>query len=46
MLVYFIRSFASCKILVNDGLMLVNDSEMLGNDGEISMWSYTHFTMD
>ena len=34
------------EMLVNDVEMLVNDGEMLlGNDGEMSIWSYTHFTI-
>jgi len=33
------------KMLVNDGEMLVNDGEILGIDNEMSIWSYTHFTI-
>ena len=29
----------------NDGKMLVKDSQMLVNDGEMSVWSYTNFTI-
>ena len=30
---------------VNASKMLVNDGEVLVNDGDMSVWSYTHFTM-
>ena len=33
------------KMLVNDGEMLVKDGKMLGNDDEMSIWSYTYFTI-
>ena len=33
------------KMLVNDCEMLVNDGEILVNDVEMSIWSYTHFTL-
>ena len=34
-----------CEMLVHDGEMLVNDGEILVNDVEMSIWSYTHFTL-
>ena len=33
------------EMFVNDSKMLVNDGKMLVNDGEISLWSYTYFTI-
>ena len=32
-------------MLVNDGEMLFNDGKMLAKDDEMSIWSYTHFTI-
>ena len=34
------------KTIINDGEMLVNEAEILVNDGEMSLWSYTHFTIN
>ena len=45
---WFLLKAHDGKMLVNDGKRLVNDGEMHVNDardGEISIWSYTHFTI-